>query len=161
MNVYLYWVCVAPLGVTNRRFRKEPMHFESLLLYVWTNSAYRNVCLQLTYNFQQWMSWLAHRWRTLRTAIRNANCRIQWVIKILNAYCTSGLVLGVCLYQCPWILHCFMYLKQNVKCLVSASPFKWVLPVHPCGLYNIKVFAISTLAVRCEGTRLGRRNGSR
>ena len=25
-------------------------------------------------NFQRWMSRLAHRWRTLQTAIRNANC---------------------------------------------------------------------------------------
>ena len=56
----------------------------------------------MKYNFQQWMSRLAHRWRTLRTAIRNANCTIQWVIEILNAYCTSGLFLGVCLYQCPY-----------------------------------------------------------
>jgi hypothetical protein len=52
-------------------------------------------------NLQQWMTRLAHRWRTLRTAIRNANCRIQWVIEILNAYCTFGLCLEVCLYQCP------------------------------------------------------------
>jgi len=40
-------------------------------------------------HFQQRMSWLPQRWRTQRNAIRNANCKIQWVIKILNATCTS------------------------------------------------------------------------
>jgi len=35
------------------------------------------------------MSWLLYRWRTQRNVIRNANCRIQWVIKTLNATCTS------------------------------------------------------------------------
>ena len=35
------------------------------------------------------MSWLPQRWRTQRNAIRHANCNIQWVIKILNAPCTS------------------------------------------------------------------------
>ena len=36
-------------------------------------------------NFQRWMSWLAQRWRTQRTAIRSVNCRIQWIIRLLNA----------------------------------------------------------------------------
>ena len=40
------------------------------------------------YNFQQWISWLSHRWRTQRNAIRNVNCRIQWIIESLNAPCT-------------------------------------------------------------------------
>ena len=44
----------------------------------------------LIYNFQRWMSRLSQRWRTQRNAIRNANCRIQWIIKSLNAYCASG-----------------------------------------------------------------------
>ena len=44
------------------------------------------------------MSWLPQRWRTQRNAIRHANCRIQWVIKILNATCTSPW--GVCLLEC-------------------------------------------------------------
>ena len=39
------------------------------------------------YNFQQRISWLSHRWRTQRNAIRNVNCRIQWIIESLNAYC--------------------------------------------------------------------------
>ena len=41
-------------------------------------------------NFQQRISWLLQRWRTQRNAIRNANCRIPWVIKSLNAHCASG-----------------------------------------------------------------------
>ena len=69
----------------------------------------------MKYNFQQWMSRLAHRWRTLRTAIRNANCTIQWVIEILNAYCTSGLFLGVCLYQCPNFHLGFLFLNLFLK----------------------------------------------
>ena len=40
-------------------------------------------------HFQQRMSWLPYRWRTQRNAIRNANCKNQWVIKTLNAACTS------------------------------------------------------------------------
>ena len=40
-------------------------------------------------HFQQRMSWLPQRWRTQRNAIRHANCEIQWVIKTLNASCTS------------------------------------------------------------------------
>ena len=47
----------------------------------------RNVIM--TKHFQQWMSWLPYRWRTQRNAIRNANCKIQWVIKTLNTTCTS------------------------------------------------------------------------
>jgi hypothetical protein len=39
------------------------------------------------YNFQQRISWLSHRWRTQRNAIRNVNCRIQWIIESLNAHC--------------------------------------------------------------------------
>ena len=40
-------------------------------------------------HFQQRMPWLPQRWRTQRNAIRHANCKIQWVIKTLNATCTS------------------------------------------------------------------------
>jgi hypothetical protein len=41
--------------------------------------------------FQQWMSWLPHRWRTQRVAIRNANCETLWIIKTLNAHCAPGI----------------------------------------------------------------------
>ena len=81
------------------------IYFFKPLFYKMTDQYCENEssCFKLDNNFQQWMSRLAHRWRTLRTAIRNANCRIQWVIEILNAYCTFGLDLEVCLYQCPYI----------------------------------------------------------
>ena len=46
------------------------------------------------------MSWLPQRWRTQRNAIRHANCKIQWVIKTLNATCTSS---EVCLLECLFI----------------------------------------------------------
>ena len=42
---------------------------------------------KIVYNFQQWISWLSHRWRTQRNAISNVNCRIQWIIESLNASC--------------------------------------------------------------------------
>jgi len=38
-------------------------------------------------NFRQRISWLSQRWRTQRNAIRNVNCRSQWIIKSLNAHC--------------------------------------------------------------------------
>ena len=40
-------------------------------------------------NFWQRISWLSQRWRTQRIAISNVNCRIQWIIKSLNAHCAS------------------------------------------------------------------------
>ena len=46
-------------------------------------------CINEIKHFQQRMSWLPQRWRTQRNAIRHANCKIQWVIKTLNATCTS------------------------------------------------------------------------
>ena len=33
------------------------------------------------------MSRFPQRWRTQRNAIRNANCKTSWIIKILNAHC--------------------------------------------------------------------------
>ena len=54
----------------------------------------------LFYNSSRWISWLLNRWRTQRTAICNANCRSLWVIESLNAYCTSFVLLGVCLLEC-------------------------------------------------------------
>ena len=52
---------------------------------------YVNECIRLRpikqYNFQQWISWFSHRWRTQRIAICNVNCRIQWIIESLNAPC--------------------------------------------------------------------------
>ena len=70
-------------------------------------------------NFQRWISWLSQRWRTQRNAIRNANCRIQWIIKTLNANCASGYpwehaCMSVCWHHsrlllflklCPWSYH--------------------------------------------------------
>ena len=44
--------------------------------------------------FQRWISWFPQRWRTPRNAIRNANCRIKWVIKSLNANCCSDYFSG-------------------------------------------------------------------
>jgi len=63
-------------------------------------------------HFQQRMSWLPQRWRTQRNAIRHANCKIQWVIKTLNASCTSS---EVCLLECLFYPHqCFIVFDANV-----------------------------------------------
>ena len=91
------------------RYKRLPMYFSNPFNYTELYSRTKVLVLILN-NFQQWMSRLAHRWRTLRTAIRNANCRIQWVIEILNAYCTFGLCLEVCLYQCPYNKLAFLFL---------------------------------------------------
>ena len=56
----------------------------------------------MTYNFQQWMSWLPQRWRTQRNAIRNTNCKTSWIIKILNAHCAPRNCLGAYLSECSW-----------------------------------------------------------
>ena len=55
---------------------------------------------KLTYNFQQWMSRLPQRWRTQRNAIRNANCKTSWIIKLLNAHCASGICPVACMSEC-------------------------------------------------------------
>ena len=56
-----------------------------------------------TYNFQQRMSRFPQRWRTQRNAIRNANCKTSWIIKILNAHCAFGIFPVACLSECLWI----------------------------------------------------------
>ena len=55
-----------------------------------------------TYNFQQWMSRLPQRWWTQRNAIRNANCKTSWIIKILNAHCAFGIYLRAYLFEYLW-----------------------------------------------------------
>ena len=43
-------------------------------------------------DFQRWISRLVYRWRTLRTAILNANCTTQWIIETLNAHCAAVVI---------------------------------------------------------------------
>jgi len=72
-------VCVSP-----DKKRKKPYNFNSFLL---TNLFFSKEKKYKTDDFQRWISRLVYRWRTLRTAIRNANCTTQWIIEILNAHC--------------------------------------------------------------------------
>ena len=58
---------------------------------------------KIHYNFQRWMSRFPQRWRTQRNAIRNANCKTSWIIKILNAHCAFGIFPVACLSECLWI----------------------------------------------------------
>ena len=68
------------------------------------------------YNFQQRMSWLPQRWRTQRNAIRNANCRTSWIIKILNAHCASRICLVACKTECPCTpLDCYALICTNMS----------------------------------------------
>ena len=68
------------------------------------------------YNFQQRMSWLPQRWRTQRNAIRNANCRTSWIIKILNAHCASRICLVACKTECPCTpLDCCAFVCINMS----------------------------------------------
>ena len=62
-------------------FLMHPMNGKSLCGIV------RPLWSKTLYNFQQWISWFSHRWRTQRIAICNVNCRIQWIIESLNAPC--------------------------------------------------------------------------
>ena len=48
------------------------------------------------------MSRFPQRWRTQRNAIRNANCKTSWIIKILNAHCAFGIFPVACLFECLW-----------------------------------------------------------
>ena len=87
------------------------------------------LCLTLRsvklYNFQQRISWLSHRWRTQRTAIRNVNCRIQWIIESLNAPCAARFSEGhVCLsvtliYHLPSLVEWTWTVLSLVRRLVS------------------------------------------
>ena len=60
-------------------------------------------------NFQQWISWLLHRWRTQRNAIRNVNCRS---VTHRNFERTLHLVVfrQVCLFECLCTLSLFFFL---------------------------------------------------
>jgi hypothetical protein len=67
-------------------------------IWLFPCKTYENACL---YNFQQRMSRFPQRWRTQRNAIRNANCKTSWIIKILNAHCASGKCPVAYLSECP------------------------------------------------------------
>ena len=55
------------------------------------------------------MSRLPQWWWTQRNAIRNANCKTSWIIKILNAHCALRKCLRAYLFEClytpliPWL----------------------------------------------------------
>lgn len=54
------------------------------------------------------MSWLAQRWRTQWNAKRNVNCRIQGIIRFLNANGAVGIFLAARLFQCLWYINIFL-----------------------------------------------------
>ena len=64
----------------------------------------RHLCKHLSPNkskhFQQWMSWLLHRWRTQRNAIRHANCKTSESSKLWThlALPSGSMSVGVSIY---------------------------------------------------------------
>ena len=59
-------------------------------------------CILSSTTFQRRMSRFPQRWRTQRNAIRNANCKTSWIIKILNAHCAFGIFPEACLSEFLW-----------------------------------------------------------
>jgi len=90
----------------------------------------------MTYNFQRWMSRFPQRWRTQRNAIRNANCKTSWIIKILNAHCAFGIFPVACLSECLWIP-----LSASLFCRLAAGWFGfdcfWLSPLKFYNTYGI------------------------
>ena len=88
MNCFLYlvgcWTSLLSLDCDFKETSASPIYFywTPFLTETW-NSCYKVI----RNNFWQRISWLSQRWRTQWNAIRNVNCRIQWIIESLNAYC--------------------------------------------------------------------------
>ena len=77
------WLCesaVGPTGLSRSLPHVQTLYYKIL---VWISSPQS----EMKNNFWQRISWLSQRWRTQRIAISNVNCRIQWIIKSLNAHC--------------------------------------------------------------------------
>jgi len=96
-------------------------------------------------HFQQRMSWLPQRWRTQRNAIRHANCKIQWVIKTLNASCTSP---EVCLLECLFYPHQFRFFGLGVDCHMHLKGCGL-----PISLWNIDTFRWKTESRKAKGEK--------
>ena len=98
----------------------KPNPDSEFIIYAQSGATLTAVYNTNTKHFQQRMSWLPYRWRTQRNAIRNANCKIQWVIKTLNASCTS---LGeyVCWSVC---LNNPLPLTESHQCWIRFSDLK-------------------------------------
>ena len=81
-----------------------------------------------TYNFQQWMSRLPQRWWTQRNAIRNANCKTSWIIKILNAHCALRKCLRAYLFEC---LYTPLIPVMYVMYIIGDGLWFWTLRKRP------------------------------
>ena len=95
-----------------------------------------------TYNFQQWMSRLPQRWWTQRNAIRNANCKTSWIIKILNAHCAFRKCLKAYLSEClytPLIPSCMVMDYGFDDNSLWRVVFAWMYMAlqTPFGVWNI------------------------
>ena len=98
------------------------------------------------YKFQQRMSRFPQRWRTQRNAICNANCKISWIINILNAHCASGIFPEACLSECQQnqLSADEVFRHFDVSCWSMVVPY-WALPkcmlsfvqYEDCALYSL------------------------
>lgn len=101
-------------------------------------------------DFQRWIPRLVYRWRTLRNAIRNANCTTQWIIEILNAYCAAAVNAGACLVECHFQTSTNKGGKK--RNLFFPSCFSEVIPniyVWCCGIRRCESFFLLHRLLKC------------
>ena len=109
------------------------------------------------------MSWLPQRWRTQRNAIRHANCTIQWVIKTLNATCTSfGEYVCSSVCSSPPKKHSQVFFRSRPfdptrlglnasrwnECLTRSNFWKWWLLVSLL-FSNLQIYVITVKNFEC------------
>ena len=90
---WFIWLCAEPC-------QKKRLHNILCLHIRKPNQLERVELYDLSYNFQRGMSRLKYRGRAQQSVISNVNCKIPWVMSILNVHCTLGLSLKVCLLHC-------------------------------------------------------------
>ena len=113
-------------------------------------------------NFQRWISWLVHRWRTQRTAIRSVNCRTRRIIESLNANGAVGFSSAACLSECRPVTSATtarpptradaVALRRLGACDSSSSP-------SPCQIGSATPACRRRVAWPCEPARLCVRRG--
>jgi hypothetical protein len=67
----------------------------------------------IRHKYWQWIPRFSFRWRTQRNAIIIANCRIQWIIELLNANGADWLFLSAHIFQCHFISNTNTFLRTG------------------------------------------------
>ena len=92
-NTFVLYVKTPTFFVTCQRY--------TLTGYKHTSRIFISPKQPMKKHFQQWMSWLPHRWRTQWNAIRHANCKISESSKLWTHLALP--LRGVCLLECLFI----------------------------------------------------------